>query len=229
MLLFAITLQSPCGEEMLALSEPRNVLMSRLVTAATTWVTTKEEMHGTIESVVCIMLEGVYEINSGNLRRAWVAYRRAMTVALLIGLHRTPLPPLKRIDPEFDAKPDFMWFRIVYMDRYLSLLLGLPQGSTDTSMGTISALQHEQPIGKFERLLTVAASRILERNTSPFASTDTLTTQSIDSELLSISQSMPASFWRPVYFYNFTSGSPDALLETLRLAAQVYYYGLLIL
>ncbi|RFU32341.1 hypothetical protein B7463_g3971, partial [Scytalidium lignicola] len=228
MLLFAITLQSPGGEELLALSEPRSVLMCRLVTAATTWVTTKEEMHGTVESLVCIMLEGVYEINSGNLRRAWVAYRRAMTVAQLMGLHRTPMPPLKCIDPELDAKPDFMWFRIVYMDRYLSLLLGLPQGSTDTSMGAMSALRHEPPLGKFERLLTVVASRILERNASPFATTDTTTTQSIDSELLSISQSMPASFWRPVYFHNFTPGSPDTLLETLRLAAQVYYYGLLI-
>jgi hypothetical protein len=228
MLLFAITLQSPGGEELLALSEPPSVLMSRLVTAATTWVTTKEEMHGTVESLVCIMLEGVYEINSGNLRRAWAVNRRAMTVAQLIGLHRTPMPPLKRIDPELDAKPEFMWFRIVYMDRYLSLLLGLPQGSTDVSMGAMSALRHEPPLGIFERLLTVAASRILERNASSFATTDTSTTQSIDSELLSISQSMPASFWHPVYYHNLTPGSPETLLETLRMAAQVNYYGLLV-
>ena len=39
---------------------------------------------------------------------------------------------------------------------------------------------------------------------------------------------MPASFWRPANFQNVVVGSPDNLLETLRLGAQVYHYGLLI-
>lgn len=185
-------------------------------------------MHGTVESLICIILEGVFEINCGNLRRAWVVHRRAMTVAQLMGLHRSPMPLLKRIDPELDAKPEFMWFRIVYIDRYLSLLLGLPQGTSDKSMGAMSVLRHEPPLGKFERLLTVIASRILERNESAFATSEITTTQSIDSELLRVSKSMPASFWRPANFHNLTPGSPDTLLETVRLAAQVYYYGLLI-
>ena len=228
MLIFAITLQSPCGGRVLGLSEPQSVLMRRLMTAVTTWVTTKEEMHGNVESLICIILEGVFEVNSGNLRRAWVIYRRAMTVAQLMGLHRSPMPPLKRIDPELDAQPEFMWFRIVYMDRYLSLLLGLPQGTSDKSMGAMSVLQHEPPLGKFERQLTVVASRILERNESTFAMREITTAQSIDSELLRVSKSMPASFWRPANFHNLTPGSPDTLLETVRLAAQVYYYCLLI-
>ncbi|KAJ5587826.1 uncharacterized protein N7459_003591 [Penicillium hispanicum] len=228
MLMFAITLQSPCGERVCGLSEPQGVLMRRLMTAATTSVITKEEMYGTVEGLVCIMLEGVFEVNSGNLRRGWAVYRRAMTVAQLMGLHRSPIPPLKHIDPESKADPKFMWFRIVYMDRYLSLLLGLPQGTTDRSMGATSALQHEPPLGKFERQLTVIASDILERNESSFVASATTTTRSIDSELLRLSQSMPASFWRPVNFHNLTIGSPETLLETVRLASQVYYYGLLI-
>ncbi|GFF31062.1 hypothetical protein IFM58399_02763 [Aspergillus lentulus] len=228
MLMFAITLQSPCGESVRGLSEPQGVLMSRLKTAVTTWITTKEDMHGTVESLICIILEGVIEVNSGNLRRAWVVYRRAMTVAQLMGLHRSPMPPLKRIEPELHADPGFMWFRIVYMDRYLSLLLGLPQGTTDKSMGAIPSLQHEPPLGKFERQLTVIASCILDRNESAFTTSATMTTQSIDSELLKLSRSMPTSFWRPANFYKFTPGSPESLLETVRLSAQVYYYGLLI-
>ncbi|KAF4214211.1 hypothetical protein CNMCM5878_009545 [Aspergillus fumigatiaffinis] len=228
MLMFAITLQSPSGEKVRGLSEPQGVLMSRLKTAATTWITTKEEMHGTIESLFCIILEGVFEVNSGNLRRAWVVYRRAMTVAQLMGLHRSPMPPLKRIDPELHADPEFMWFRIVYMDRYLSLLLGLPQGTTNKSMGPVSALQHEPRLGKFERQLTEIASSILERNESAFSTSAFMTTQSIDLELLRLSRSMPTSFWRPANFHNLTLGSPESLLETVRLSAQVYYYGLLI-
>ncbi|KAJ3528441.1 hypothetical protein NM208_g10197 [Fusarium decemcellulare] len=228
MLTFAITLQIPHGEEFVGLSEPKDTLMRRLVTAATTWVTTKQEMHATVEGLICILFEGAFETNRGNLRRAWSVYRRAMTVAQLMGLHRSRIPPLTRIDPDLDANPGFLWFRIVYMDRYLSLLLGLPQGTSDKSMGDMSVLHHEPPLGQFERLLTVIASRILERNETPFDRNNITTTMSIDSELLRLSKSMPASFWRTAEFHHDMPGSPNALLETLRLAAQVYYFGLLI-
>ncbi|KAK4237899.1 hypothetical protein C8A03DRAFT_15611 [Achaetomium macrosporum] len=228
MLTLAITLQSPSGEDVHNLSEPSGVLMRRLVTAARTWVTTQEEMHGSLECLICIILEGIYEMNLGNLRRAWAVFRRAMTVAQLMGLHRSPIPPIPRIEPDLDADPEFMWFRIVYLDRYLSLLLGLPQGTSDKRMGATPALRHEPALGKFERMLTVVASRVLERNESPFATSQISTTQSIDAELLEVSRSMPASFWRAPNFHNLTPGSPDTLLETTRLAAHVYYHGLLI-
>ncbi|KAK9234316.1 hypothetical protein V1525DRAFT_438926 [Lipomyces kononenkoae] len=227
MLIFAITLQAPC-EEFLSLSEPPSALSRRLVTAAVTWLTTQEERHGSVESLICIILEAVFETNCGNLRRAWVVYRRAMTIAQTMGLHRSPMPPLKRIDPTLDADPQSMWFRIVYMDRYLSLLLGLPQGTTDKSIGALSVLRHEPPLGKFERQLAVIASRILERHDRAFTTSEIVTTQSIDAQLLTVSKNMPASFWRPANFQNVIPGSPDNLLETVRLAAQVYYYGLLI-
>ncbi|KAL6232097.1 hypothetical protein BDW75DRAFT_243308 [Aspergillus navahoensis] len=128
MLLFAITLQSPCGDEVLGLSEPSSILRRRLTMAATRWVTTREEMQGTVEGLICIILEAVFETNAGNLRRAWSVYRRALTAAQLMGLHWSPRPPLPRIDAKLEADPECLWFRIVYMDRYLSLLLGLPQG-----------------------------------------------------------------------------------------------------
>ncbi|KAK9427503.1 hypothetical protein V1505DRAFT_35079 [Lipomyces doorenjongii] len=227
MLIFAITLQGPC-EEFLSLSEPPSVLSRRLVTAAVTWLTTQEETHGSVESLICIILEAVFETNCGNLRKAWVIYRRAMTIAQTMGLHRSPTPPLKRIDPTLDADPEFMWFRIVYMDRYLSLLLGLPQGTTDKSIGAVSVLRNEPPLGQFERQLTVIASCILERDDRAFTTSEIVTTQSIDAELLRVSKNMPASFWRPANFQNVIAGTPDNLLEAVRLSAQVYYYGLLI-
>jgi hypothetical protein len=227
MLILAITLQAP-REEFLGLSEPPCILSRRLVTAAVTWLTTHEETHDTVESLICIMLEAVFETNCGNLRKAWVTYRRAMTIAQTMGLHRSPMPPLKRIDPLLNADADFMWFRIVYMDRYLSLLLGLPQGTTDKSIGASSGLQHELPIGQFERQLSVIASCILERDERAFTPSEIDTTLSIDAELLGVTKNMPTSFWRPANFQNMEAGSPENLLETVRLAAQVYYYGLLI-
>ncbi|KAI0150485.1 C6 zinc finger domain protein [Xylariaceae sp. FL1272] len=230
MLLFALTLQSPARENLAVLSEPLDPLMHRLVDAATTWVTTKEEMQGTVDGLLCIMLEGIYEANSGNLRRSWLAFRRAMSVAQLMGLHRSraPISALKRIDPTLDVKPAFLWYRIVYMDRYLCLMLGLPQGSHDKSIGAPAALLGEPPLGQFERRLTVIASYVLDRNEdSPFVH-DIASTRSIDSELLMVAKSMPTSFWRPANFHNQMPGSAESLLETVRLVAQVNYYSLLV-
>ncbi|OKL63480.1 hypothetical protein UA08_01964 [Talaromyces atroroseus] len=227
MLIFAITLQAPC-EEFIGLSEQPSILSRRLVAAAVTWLRDQEETHSSVESLLCIILEAVYETNCDNLRKAWVIYRRALTIAQTMGLHRSPIPPLKRIDPTLDADPEFMWFRIVYMDRYLSLLLGLPQGTTDKSIAASSASGHDPPLGQFERQLTVIASYILERDERAFTTSEITSTQSIDAELLRVSKNMPASFWRPANFQNMMVGSPDNLLEAVRLGAQVYYYGLLI-
>ena len=228
LILLAIALQSPCGDELPVLSEPKDVLMRRLMATAATWVTNKEEMQGTVESLICIILEGVFHTHAGNLRRAWAVYRRAVTVAQLMGLHRLPKPSPSRIDPDLDADPDFLWYRIVHMDRFLSLLLGLPQCTSRMSKGFLTNLPHAAPIEKFERHLTAIASRILERNEDSFSASETATTQAIDAELLIVSASMPTEFWRDADFQNIQFGSRDALIETLRVGAQVYYHALLV-
>ncbi|GES65078.1 C6 zinc finger domain protein [Aspergillus terreus] len=229
MLLFAITLQSPCGQEVLGPLEPSSVLIRRLTTAASMWVTTRDEMQGTVDALACIIFEAIIQTNAGNLRRAWAVYRRALTVAQLMGLHRSPRAQLPRIDSTFEADPECLWFRIVYMDRYLSLLLGLPQGTADQSMGTPAILRQEPPLGQFERNLTVLASRILRRNDTTFVSASEIPTiQALDAELLAVSQSMPPSFWRPPNFQHLTLGAPETLMETVRLGVHVYYHGLLI-
>ncbi|KAI0193462.1 hypothetical protein F4808DRAFT_464811 [Astrocystis sublimbata] len=228
MLLFAITLQSPSREKLSEISEPLDELMQRLVNSATTWVTTQEAMHDTIDGLICIMLEGVYQINCGNLKRAWLVYRRAMAVAQLMGLQRSHPPPVKRIDPMLEVKPHFLWFRIVYMDRYLSLMLGNPQGTTSIDATSSPTPEQDSPLSTFDRRLTVIASRILERNEHPFSAREIPKTQAIDSELLQASRGMPLSFWRPANFQGLAPGSPETLLETIRIGAQVYYYGLLV-
>lgn len=176
------------------------------------------------------MLEATYEINCGNLRRAWAVYRRAMTLAQLMGLRRSPMPRLQRINPALDVDPTFMYFRIIYMDRYLSLILGLPQGTSDKNIGSPATLRHEPPQGKFDRLLTLLASQVLDRNQIEFTGEEAemRATHNVDSELLKLSKSMPSDFWRPVDFHTLTPGTPATLLEIIRLASQVYYYGLLV-
>jgi len=127
-------------------------MSQRLAENAIGLATTKDELLGSIEGLECVMLESLYQANAGNLRRSWVAIRRAMVIAQLMGLHRAGGRAQYRfLDPSTKSDPQHMWFRIVSFDRNLCLMLGLPQGSLDRSMASDVKLKNDTPIGRLER------------------------------------------------------------------------------
>jgi hypothetical protein len=73
-------------------------------------ITSDDDMISSVDGLRCIMLQGIFHINSGNPRRAWLIFRRAVNVGQLLGLHKSdsPLPKGREI-----------WFRVVHSDRYL--------------------------------------------------------------------------------------------------------------
>ncbi|KAF2502205.1 hypothetical protein BU16DRAFT_554278 [Lophium mytilinum] len=227
MLACAVFLQSAWYHRHYTFSESPHIIKERLATAAIKLVTTNSELHGTLDSLECIMMEGLFHTHSGNLRRAWTVYRTAMSSAQLMGMHRSPNHPLNSIDPEAIFHPELMWVRIVYMDRYLSLLLGLPQGTNAnvSSALTPSLLGSEPPIRKLQRSLSTIAGKILERNELGLSSYSQ--DQVIDAELLKASQSMPGDFWRPPNYDSGPLGSFAECQETIRLISQVFYFYLL--
>ncbi|KAF2802190.1 uncharacterized protein BDZ99DRAFT_455333 [Mytilinidion resinicola] len=227
MLACAVFLQSAWYHRHYTFSKPPHTIKERLVTAAIKLVTTNSELHGSLDSLECIMMEGLFHTHAGNLRRAWSVYRTAISSAQLMGIHRFPNLPLKRIDPEATFYPEMMWLRIVYMDRYLSLLLGLPQGTNVSSTSALmpSLLEPEPPIRKLQRSLSTIAGRILERNELGLSSYSQ--DQIIDAELLKASQSMPGDFWRPPSYDGVPLGSFEEAQETIRLISQVFYFYLL--
>ena len=76
------------------MAESPRAMMSRLADTAISLVTTHDELLGTVEGLEVVMMEGIYQANCGNLRRAWIAFRRAMGLAQLMGMHRAKCPPL---------------------------------------------------------------------------------------------------------------------------------------
>ena len=103
--------------------------MSRVVDSAVRLVTTNDELTGSVEGLECIMLKAMYHNYAGNLHKSWMAIRRACAVAQMMTLHRgLNSPSLKILDPENRAAFDsnYLCFRLVQMDRYLSMMLGLP-------------------------------------------------------------------------------------------------------
>ncbi|KAL2177499.1 uncharacterized protein P884DRAFT_269873 [Thermothelomyces heterothallicus CBS 202.75] len=67
----------------------------------------------TLQSISGTKTKGLLQLTepaSVLMRRLVRAVRSALTVAQLMGLHRSSLPPLQRIDRELDADPESMWF-----------------------------------------------------------------------------------------------------------------------
>ncbi|KAH6683183.1 hypothetical protein B0J14DRAFT_613124 [Halenospora varia] len=170
-----------------------------------------------MEGLECLTLQGVYHINAGSPRRAWLTFRRAMNVAQFMGINRrtTDVPGGK-----------IMWYQIVQADRYLALLLGLPVGSKDEVFGPEDTF--ETPgIDKdllFSRKLCEISGRIMDRNqaenTHAYA-----TTQDIDEQLEQLSKEMPPSWWEiPEYFAE--DRTKEAAIQFDRIMIQIWYFQL---
>ncbi|THC92573.1 hypothetical protein EYZ11_007936 [Aspergillus tanneri] len=232
--LLAITLQyvdPESYEQINRMSEPPRVIMTRLANTAIDRVTAHDELLGTVEGLECVVLEGIYQANCGNLRRAWIAFRRAMALGQLMGIHRDGHRPLKVIDSRTTkvTNTSFLWYRIVNTDRFLCLMLGLPQGSLDRSMSAESALAQDTPIGRLERLHCTIASLILERNEKDPGSYSFETTKEIDLKLQEAAQTMPSGWWLGPNLPAAAASHDEQTVfwEMLRLVSQLFHYNLL--
>ncbi|EXJ80946.1 hypothetical protein A1O3_07234 [Capronia epimyces CBS 606.96] len=214
------------------LSEEPLAMMKRLADTAISLVTTNDELLGSIEGLECVMLESLYQSNLGNLRRSWIAARRAMVIAQAMGLHQPGgVARYTVLDPGTKAQPRHMWFRLVFYDRHLCLMLGLPQGSLDRRMASDAAFAADTPMGRLERIHCAISSRVLERNEAEAEAADSSShgyalTQSLDRELQRAARSLPSKWW---LMPDLSAASdPQALFwDTRRMFLQLFHYDLL--
>ncbi|KAK1140286.1 hypothetical protein N8T08_010488 [Aspergillus melleus] len=73
------------------MAESPRAMMSRLADTAISLVTT-HKLLGTVEGLEAVMMDEFYQANCGNLRRAWIAFRRAMGLAQLDGHASNQMP-----------------------------------------------------------------------------------------------------------------------------------------
>ena len=194
--------------------------------AAIDLVTKNDKMVNNLEGLECLLLASSFQADSGNLRAAWSITRRAMLTAQLMCLHHHKRPPLTSIQSKHIWDPQLLWYRIVYFDRFFSLILGMPQGSTDISMGIAPPLEDDTPMDRLERRHCVLASRILQRNDNDSSSDSLTDIHAIDMELRKLSESMPSKWW---LVPNLASIQQDDELfwATIRLTNQLFHYILL--
>lgn len=209
------------------LSSSYKSTMSRLAEVSSMLVTSDDELVSSLEGVECIMIEAMYYNNSGNIRRAWVTHRRAMTIAQVLGLHRGAAPSVMLLDgrDRLRIDPEHMWYRLIISDRYLSLMLGLPQGSLESPFGSPHALEGCSPLERMERMESIAGGLILQRNGAGIH--DLLKTQTIDKLLQEAAALMSPQWWLAPCVTAVVGNDSEAFSQTIRLMNQFTHYHLL--
>jgi hypothetical protein len=115
---------------------------------------------------------------------------------------------------------------VLIVDRNLSLLLGLPAGTTEADQPFQNHTTEPQQNETFRSICTTIAARIIKRN--QVSRLDLPLTQSIDKELISVTESTPSTFWRHLSFAGMAPDSVEAFEEVQRAWNHMCYFTLVI-
>ncbi|KAF1848184.1 uncharacterized protein K460DRAFT_333952 [Cucurbitaria berberidis CBS 394.84] len=203
-------------------------VMSHMVETSSRLVTSNDDLVASIEGIECIMIESMYRNNGGKLRQAWLTNRRAMGMAQMIGLPlgKLPSPTLLDVQTRERVNPEYMWTRLVMSDRYLSLTLGLPQGSQESPFATPQALKGCAPMDRMERIEAAVGGLIIQRNSQDLLNLKA--THEIDKQLQDAAASMPAKWWLFPNVASLSGFDANAFSETFRIMTQFTHFHLLV-
>ncbi|KAL5341762.1 hypothetical protein BJX70DRAFT_395494 [Aspergillus crustosus] len=200
--------------------------MNRYFNIACSLVTRTEELLDSAEGLECLIYESVFLVNSSNLRRALVSLRRAITLAQLMGLHRkNACKNLKHLDPDTHVSSEVVWVRIAFLERYCSLLLGMPTAISGTRFTSEEMPLRDSPTEWFEKKQIDLFGRMIERNQERNTG-DLAATQEFDDELNKVANSVPTMWWAPLDLTQ--SLDNKALMERIISAhLQIVHYNFL--
>ncbi|KAL1595794.1 hypothetical protein SLS60_009483 [Paraconiothyrium brasiliense] len=132
--------------------------VERYIEMVDRWVLGDDEFAATLEGMECLILKAKWYADVGQPRRAWLAYRKGLMYTQLMGLHR------KRTS---SVAHESIWWALYHGDRFLSLLLGLPYGITDSHC---DLTLHDIPDGPYMAPLTfmnelsILSGKVIDRN-----------------------------------------------------------------
>ncbi|KZM23221.1 uncharacterized protein EKO05_0008334 [Ascochyta rabiei] len=97
--------------------------VERYIETVDRWVLSDDEYAASLEGMECLILKSKWFADVGQPRRAWICYRKGLMYAQLMGLHRKRTASVAH---------ETIWWGLYHGDRFLSLLLGLPYGISDS-------------------------------------------------------------------------------------------------
>jgi hypothetical protein len=226
--------------ELSRLVEPTVTLTERCANTAINLVTRQDDLLGSIESLEGVVLESVYQCNSGRLRLSWMASQRAILLAQSIGLHLVrentsshPRDALHCLDPSGTrAELPHLWFRIVHYSLQLSRMLGLPPGAADVinnknkSAPVPHELALETPEGYLEEVYRQVMVSALAQMSPVSYPPDTRATQALDLELQRAANCVPSHWWLPPNLIESSLSPTELFWDMRRLVIQMLHHDL---
>lgn len=225
------------------LSQPPRALARRVAEPAMTLVAAHDRFTSdTIEGLECLWFETLYHERNGNPRQSWLATRRAISAAHLVGLggrRHTPITLPKSILHRPDgAAADLrqIWLRLVYKELELCLASGLPPSASYPEdaltyvADSVSAKDDRIDTSKLERQHVAIASHLIERTQCDSDFEDLDATRRIHDELEDAKTSMPSEWWHIPSLPRDETGDDKHLFETtIKLRAQIIHSYLVLL
>ncbi|PTB70175.1 hypothetical protein BBK36DRAFT_1109325 [Trichoderma citrinoviride] len=215
----------------LCLDRSNNDVAGQYFEAASRYVTSQDSLVVSFVGIETLMLEGLYHVSTGQIRLAWLVFRRAIGIAHLMGLH---IPQRRRHSKQTPICLATLWFRLIFTERYLSLVLCLPISVQDDSF--MEDLIGQEPHEQLERIQAKLTSRIISRNElmrlDPCASDTTYNhynaTKDIDYTLKQAARALPADWWA---FPRLKDAQTNADLRdmTAKVVLQLHHYNLVLL
>jgi transcription factor-like protein len=146
-----------------------------------------DEYMGTLSGVEVCFMQARHYSELGQVRRAWLTARRAISFAQLMGLHRTRV----------NVRQEFCFWSLFQFDRFSSLMLGSPPLLNDSHCNlTFKGKDLPMIMGNngFLTRLAIVAGKVIDRvqSSKDLTFTSLLT---IDQELTRLGSQMPTEFW----------------------------------
>jgi hypothetical protein len=161
-----------------------------------TLVLAHEEMSCSTKGLECLLLLGMIHINEGDLKQAWMKFRRALDVARLQGFHKSYEPSVRQSQSPELAFQRRLWLSSVMGDSFCSLILGFETGATQPFGPDYS---WDDPLAdenaNFQRRLCIVSAQLSQRNL--FGLQNSLEeAKSINTAIDGLQNSMPDLWWQ---------------------------------
>lgn len=168
----------------------------RYVQVVGTLVLAHEEMSCSTEGLECLLLLGMIHVNDGDLKQAWLKFRRSLDIARLQGFHKSYEPSVRQSESPELAFQRRLWLSSVMGDSFCSLILGFEPGAAQP-FGTdhIWDDPFADENANFQRRLCIVSSQLSQRNLLGLQG-DLEEAKSINTAIDTLQNSMPDSWWQ---------------------------------
>lgn len=172
--------------------------VQKYVQSVKSLVLSQDNLLCSLDGHECLHLLGMIHINDAEVRRAWLAFRRAHDVARLCGLGDSFSTSSRQDHSGEMILRRRLWLSTISGDCYCSLLLGLEPGFGMAPFGPDDEISHDPSVDddtRFQRELCPILARLAQRNVAGIQR-DRNIAKEIDQALNILKASMPTSWWR---------------------------------